>query len=679
MKKFNQFIKRIICIVLVLAIMATTLAYNVFAVSPISEIEARLNQISASQNYAPGKHNPKNYCWNFVNAVSTALFGVFIPNRPDGYSLNGASNYWYLVDTVRDANATNANVANLLKLAQAGDVIQFRCQEASWQHTAMIYSTNANGITIYDSAPPGDVGYQVVRKYTCSWNQIASGFWSYPAGLGTFEDKGTRRGHTGYGLSLYRCSKDISTATINSNNLPNPGSGNISGTANTGVADTITQTSAILRGSVSSTGAKMTQCGMLLGTTVENMTLLGKDSINTYGTTCFYSTSKYGRTLTPGTTYYYQVYAVVDGKEYKGNVRSFRTTGTSTPTEPTLTATATTGTATNITHDSALFSGSFSASSAVTLKQFGVLLGKTQSTMLKYPDTTKANLTTTSCSFQLSAANLGIKLEPNTTYYYCTYAFFGDAARMGEIRSFKTAAAPQNPVSHVSISLSQSSMTIQDNVCKNLSVTTTPANLAVTWKSSNPSVATVNKGAVTGLKAGNTTITASVSYNGQTASASCVVTVQASKEPCSHVKGKYLWYNSAHPHYDYYQCAICGETYRGTTTNIMPTCEICCPVNAYGIRLSSLSATNITANSVRLNASCTYTGSRPTSVGVYLGTTPTNIQIKGSDGNISHNKNPFDIWYNLNGLTTGTTYYYRFYAVVDGKTSYSEIKSFTTK
>lgn len=149
-------------------------------------------------------------------------------------------------------------------------------------------------------------------------------------------------------------------------------------------------------------------------------------------------------------------------------------------------------------------------------------------------------------------------------------------------------------------------------------------------------------------------------------------------KPCNHVKGKYLWYNSAHPHYDYYQCAICGEMYRGTTTNIMPTCEICCPINAYGIWLSGLSATNITANSVKLNASCAYTGSRPTSVGVFLGTGPNSLEIKGSDGGINHNKNPFSIWYNLSGLKAGTTYYYRFYAVVDGKMSYSEIKSFTT-
>lgn len=149
-------------------------------------------------------------------------------------------------------------------------------------------------------------------------------------------------------------------------------------------------------------------------------------------------------------------------------------------------------------------------------------------------------------------------------------------------------------------------------------------------------------------------------------------------KPCNHVRGKYLWYAAEHPHYDHYICALCGEKFRDTTTNIMPTCEICCPINAYGIRLSGLSATNITANSVKLNASCAYTGSRPTSVGVFLGTGPNSLEIKGSDGGINHNKNPFSIWYNLSGLKAGTTYYYRFYAVVDGKMSYSEIKSFTT-
>lgn len=142
---------------------------------------------------------------------------------------------------------------------------------------------------------------------------------------------------------------------------------------------------------------------------------------------------------------------------------------------------------------------------------------------------------------------------------------------------------------------------------------------------------------------------------------------------CNHVKGKYLWYAAVHPHYDHYICAVCGEQFRDTATNYMPSCEICKLV-----KFSNLKASNITASSARLDTSCTYTGSRPTSVGVFLGTSSSNMQIKGSDGNINHNKNPFDIWYNLSGLSAGTTYYYRFYAVVDGNVIYSDIKSFTT-
>lgn len=46
--------------------------------------------------------------------------------------------------------------------------------------------------------------------------------------------------------------------------------------------------------------------------------------------------------------------------------------------------------------------------------------------------------------------------------------------------------------------------------------------------------------------------------------------------------------------------------------------------------------------------------------------------------NINHNKNPFDIWYDLNNLSPSTTYYYQLYAVVDGETYTSTVLSFTT-
>ena len=51
----------------------------------------------------------------------------------------------------------------------------------------------------------------------------------------------------------------------------------------------------------------------------------------------------------------------------------------------------------------------------------------------------------------------------------------------------------------------------------------------------------------------------------------------------------------------------------------------------------------------------------------------------GSDA-INHNKNPFDMWYSLNKygvtLSAGTQYYYKMYAIVNGKEFTSGTKNF---
>ena len=89
-------------------------------------------------------------------------------------------------------------------------------------------------------------------------------------------------------------------------------------------------------------------------------------------------------------------------------------------------------------------------------------------------------------------------------------------------------------------------------------------------------------------------------------------------------------------------------------------------------------ATNITQNSAKVSASCSYSGTRPSEVSVYVGTTKNNLKKYSSD-KINHTKNPFDIWYNINNLKPGTTYYYQFHATVSGTDkAYGEIKSFTT-
>lgn len=60
-----------------------------------------------------------------------------------------------------------------------------------------------------------------------------------------------------------------------------------------------------------------------------------------------------------------------------------------------------------------------------------------------------------------------------------------------------------------------------------LSATTTPADRAVTWTSSDNTVATVTGGKVTGIKAGNATITATITVNSINYTATCAVTVSA--------------------------------------------------------------------------------------------------------------------------------------------------------
>ena len=92
--------------------------------------------------------------------------------------------------------------------------------------------------------------------------------------------------------------------------------------------------------------------------------------------------------------------------------------------------------------------------------------------------------------------------------------------------------------------------------------------------------------------------------------------------------------------------------------------------------IHSKSAKNITPTSVRIEGNCAYSGARP-SVGLYLGTDTASMPRVDSD-NINHNKNPFDIWYDLNNLSPSTTYYYQLYALVDGETYTSTVLSFTT-
>ena len=99
--------------------------------------------------------------------------------------------------------------------------------------------------------------------------------------------------------------------------------------------------------------------------------------------------------------------------------------------------------------------------------------------------------------------------------------FFDVLEVNGEIKPYN------DSIGRESISLNKSSMDLSEGDSGQLIVTTTPAAVGVTWKSSDPSVATVDStGKVTAIGAGTATITATTT-DGSNLSASCAVNVTA--------------------------------------------------------------------------------------------------------------------------------------------------------
>ena len=104
----------------------------------------------------------------------------------------------------------------------------------------------------------------------------------------------------------------------------------------------------------------------------------------------------------------------------------------------------------------------------------------------------------------------------------------GDTEKPGETTPGQDDEKPDTSIALQSISLNQTSVTLEAGNQAKLSVTYNPSNTTeskdVTWTSSNPSVATVDtSGVVTAKAAGSATITAKVGSK----TASCAVTVKA--------------------------------------------------------------------------------------------------------------------------------------------------------
>lgn len=240
-------------------------------------------------------------------------------------------------------------------------------------------------------------------------------------------------------------------------------------------------------------------------------------------------------------------------------------------------------------------------------------------------------------------------LTPGTTYYYRLYAMAGDDEIMTQILSFTTPDVEQAP------DLCTKSTT-------NITQTTAKVNGSCSYSGTKPSSV--------GLYLGT--------------SPSSIIEVDS--DVINHNKNPFdIWYDldNLTPGTQYYYqlyAVVEGKVYT-TSVQSFRTEEASSTQNTssekHDIAINATGVTKLNSTSVQLNGTCRYDGTRPSSVGVYFGTSEGTMSKIDSD-TINHWKNPFDIWYNPSNLSSGTTYYYQLYAIVDGTEYTSGIVSFTT-
>lgn len=147
----------------------------------------------------------------------------------------------------------------------------------------------------------------------------------------------------------------------------------------------------------------------------------------------------------------------------------------------------------------------------------------------------------------------------------------------------------------------------------------------------------------------------------------------------THTKGTYLWPEQAHPHYKYWTCSVCGVTFTDGSTEKVSSCSTCYPPVSVTATVTTTNVDGISETAATVRGSATASGGKITEVGMYFGTSSSNLTKLGSD---SGSWNSMTFYYNTTKfgrtLSPGTTYYYKAYAIAGGKTFWGGVKSFTT-
>ena len=336
--------------------------------------------------------------------------------------------------------------------------------------------------------------------------------------------------------------------------------------------------------------------------------------------------------LSENKTYYYYLYAYVDGVTLKSETKQFNTGD--------FGGYLTTGNALDITLNSAVVTGQtklFDSFPSTTSIDYYVYYAKSEEE-LSYSSSRK----TIEASNEGSEINAKLSnLSPNTTYYYKITAYADGKHFYGEVKNFTTKSGEEY--------LTTGSPT---------NVTLTTANVSGWTKLSEvyPNTGQVNyyvyyANSIDGL---NYPKSVEATLNGKEISASL---------------------SGLSPNTTYYYKVVAyaeGYYYYGEVKNFTTRSE-----NEY---LSTGAATNVTLNTAKVSGMSKFSEAYPnsTSIDYYV------YYAKSADGLTSQNSvdavnNGTEISATLTNLISNTTYYYKVVAKVDGNYYYGEVKNFTTK
>ena len=219
-------------------------------------------------------------------------------------------------------------------------------------------------------------------------------------------------------------------------------------------ADTrgISQTNATIYGSVAKqNGQNITGSGFYLGTSSGSLSKIvtfpessaanGKGGGTGFDIWCDIN-AEAGKTLSPGTIYYYQCYVVYNGTEYRGTTRSF-TTSPATAVAPSVSPY--TSSTKNITKSNAVIQGGVEKTSGQYISASGFYFGTSTGNMQKivsFPGDQASNNYRNGTGFDIWCdlnAEAGITLSSGTTYYYQCYVVYDGVEYRGNVHNFKTA------------------------------------------------------------------------------------------------------------------------------------------------------------------------------------------------------------------------------------------------